>query len=350
MLTGDEAFSRLANDWRALVPQAPTATPFQTFEWHETYRKHYVPRRKVQIVEVREGQDLVGLMPIVHSRGIWRTVRPLGIGPSDYLHPLARSGYEADVATLVHREIHEMRDVDLIDWHQVRETRDFVSNRTDVIKQATCLVVDLPETFDKFIEGMGKNLRVDLRKMSKPPFSNGIAKIEDVGSSGWEVLLDQHRRRWRKRGLPGAFVGPALRFHREWVQLCEKNGWLRLSVLKVEGTAVASIYAMSLGDTSYYYQAGVDTESTAIQSNSMSPGLMLMGATVKRAIEEGRTHFDLMRGDEPYKRRWKPNHVLSNFRMIESRTGLGVIGAGFNNFGSSVELKVRARLEGRGLL
>jgi hypothetical protein len=237
-----------------------------------------------------------------------------------------------------------MSHVDLIDWHQVRETRDLARGKESV-HQASCIVVDLPKTFEEFVAAQGKNLRYDLRKAFKPPFSTGEATIEDVGPEGFEMLVDLHKQRWRKRGLPGAFVGRALRFHREWVHRCQAEGMLRLISLKMSGQPIASLYAMKLGETTYYYQAGV-----MMQPGSLSPGLMLLGATAKRAIEEGCKQFDFMRGDEAYKQRWKPHRIYTNVRLIEPLTSAGRAGAQVNTWGSRVEGRVRARLEGKGLL
>ena len=76
-----------------------------------------------------------------------------------------------------------------------------------------------------------------------------------------------------------------------------------------------------------------------------------MAHTIRRAIDEGKTSFDFLRGDEPYKRRWKPQHVLKNYRLITPAKGLmGQLGSAWNGVGGRVETRIRARLEGRSLL
>ncbi len=344
VLPGSSGFQRLESEWRELVRDSDTATPFQTFAWNETYFKHYAAKKRVEIVTVRDGNDLVGVAPIVHCSGAWQTIRPLGVGPSDYLHPLARTGYEQDVALVLRHFIQDLPHVDLIDWHQVRETRDLARGQS-VVPQTSCLVVDLPTTYEAFIAAQGKNLRYDLRKAFKPPFTTGEASIVEVGPEGFELFVDMHKQRWRKRGLPGAFVGRALRFHREWVHRCAEEGMLRFSSLLLGGETVASLYAMKLGKATYYYQAGV-----LVQPGSLSPGLMLLGHTARRAIDEGCQVFDFMRGDEKYKQRWKPHRVYENVRIIQPLTAAGRAGARFNTWGGKVEGRVRARLEGKGLL
>lgn len=289
------------------------------------------------------------------SGGVWRTLRAMATGASDYLHPLVKSGYEEVVAAALAEHLRDMDLVDLIDLHQVRETQPLLSAAgtrfTTTASQATCLVLDLPKTFDDYLATLNKSLRYDVRKLDKELFSSGKARIERVTSETLDQSLDwffeTHRKRWRKRGLPGAFVGSrSERFHREWAELAFRKGWLWLSVLFHEDKPVGTIYAMRLGSKCFYYQAGFDPEASAI-----SPGSLLVGYTIRRAIAEGLDTFDFLRGDEPYKRRWKPQHEYRNLRLIAPTRGLlGQIGQFWNEKGGKVEGRVRARLEGRGLL
>jgi CelD/BcsL family acetyltransferase involved in cellulose biosynthesis len=51
--------------------------------------------------------------------------------------------------------------------------------------------------------------------------------------------------------------------------------------------------------TNYSYQSGIDPERM-----NVSPGHLANFFSVRRAIEEGRAHFDFLRGDESYKTFW----------------------------------------------
>ncbi len=351
LVTGPSMFDELKGDWQDLVSCSPTATPFQTWEWHSTWYEFFGAGKKPLAYALYEGSDLVGLFPMVRGLAPWRTLRPSGIGPSDYLHPLARAGYENAFAEHLCGATDEMTDVDLLDFHQLRESRELpAALGGEPLVQATCLLLDLPKTYDAYLAMLGKSLRYDIRKLDKNLFSSGRATIESVPPEnvrqGMEVLFDQHRRRWRKRGLPGAFVGRTSRFHHKWAQTASRNGWLWLSVLRVDGGAVGAIYAMALADTCYYYQAGFDPAASAV-----SPGTLLVAHSIRRAIDEGKAHFDFMRGDEPYKRRWKPQHALRNLRFVRPSGRMrGRLACSWNIAGSQLESRIRARLEGRGLL
>jgi CelD/BcsL family acetyltransferase involved in cellulose biosynthesis len=347
VVSGAECFEELRAEWQELVDSSPTATPFQTWEWQSTWFRHYRRTKRALLVTVREGNDLVGLMPLTRTAGPWRTVRAMGSSASDYLHPAARSGYEEAVSAQVAARLREMRSVDLIDLHQIRETQPLAQHApaTTKIAQATCLLLDLPHTFDAYLAGLSKSLRYDVRRLERDP----RASVEPVSAEnldqGLQVFFEQHRRRWRSRGQLGAFFKKSERFHQDWAELAIRRGWLWLSLLKLDGAPVGAIYAMRLGSTCYYYQAGFDPAAAAI-----SPGTLLVAETIRRSIEEGIEHFDFLRGDEPYKRRWKPQHELKNYRLLHARNAhLGGMGATWNEAGSKVEERIRARLEGRSL-
>jgi CelD/BcsL family acetyltransferase involved in cellulose biosynthesis len=162
-----------------------------------------------------------------------------------------------------------------------------------------------------------------------------------------QAFFEFHAKRWRKRGLPGAFVGARSKaFHRDWAQTAAKAGWLRLGLLTVAGQPAGAIYAMAMGRATYFYQSGF-----VPGHSSLSPGTLLVAHTIREAIAEGRPTFDFMRGDEPYKRRWKPQSAVRNLRLLLPGDGaLSRFAKGWNGAGFRVESRLRARLEGRGLV
>lgn len=352
VLTSPDSFQELQSEWKELIGAAPSATPFQTWEWQSTWARHFARRSRLHVITVREGNDLVGLMPLAQSQRAWKTLKAIGTGSSDYLHAIAREGYEHAVNEAISSNLQETKGPDLIDLHQVREDKPFALSASDYvpIEQARCLVLDLPPTYDAYLGTLSKSLRYDVKRLDKDLFKTGRAAVTQVDESqieeGMTRLFETHRKRWRKRGLPGAFIGRAEAFHKEWAHQAIREGYLWLSLLKLDGDTIGAIYAMSLGNACYYYQAGFDPVK-----GSISPGTLLVAATIKRAIQEGKQTFDFLRGDEPYKMRWKPQRVLTNYRYLRAVTPVaGRMGLRWNGAGSVVESRLRARLEGRGLL
>ncbi len=341
----------LKQDWQALALDCSGATPFQTWEWQSTWFQFFGRSKKPYLLSAWEGSDLVGLYPLARKAGAWYVLRSSGVGPSDYLHPLVREESAEQVQIGFSEHLLGQRDYSLVDLHQLRDDRSSPQIPEAIeLEQGTCLVLDLPPSYEEYLGMLGKSLRYDVRKLDKSLFKEGRAKVEFVTvgnlTQGLEILFEQHKKRWRKRGLPGAFLGKTQGFHHAWGNLALKNEWLQLGILSLDGSPIGAIYGMAMGESVYFYQAGFDPVHKAA-----SPGTLLVASLIKNAIDEGRKHFDFLRGDEPYKRRWKPQREHRNIRKILAVRGpMGDVGAKWNLLGSRVEAKIRARLEGKSLV
>lgn len=271
----------------------------------------------------------------------------MGLGQSDYLAPLARKGYEEPVALALRETVAGLPKVDLIDFQQVRENHPLVVGEADLIEQATCLVAELPNTFEEYAKSLGKNQRYKLSKLRRQVLETGRAEIEYVDAETAptfaEDLFALHRTRWRRRLLPGVFVGRRRQdFHREILATPIASA----ARLKTMGRTVGVVYCLRAGTGLYYYQAGFDPEF-----GDLSPGTLLLAESVRRAMDEGARIFDMMRGDEPYKRNWKPTAVYRNLRLMLPGEGLRRhAGQAFNRRAAELESRLRARFEGKGLL
>jgi CelD/BcsL family acetyltransferase involved in cellulose biosynthesis len=350
VLPGEFPEPSLVAQWRDLLTDAVFATPFQTPAWAKTWWWHFGKGKRPYWIAFHHGDDLVGLYPMYRTSYPWRALRPIGCGQSDYLHPLARKGYQQSVNAYFISHLAEVRDVDLVDIQQLREGSSPAAGDFEPEVQAQCLVLELPSDYEQYLGGLSKSLRYDCKRLGKEPFTNGAAKLVDVCSDTTAAAVDSffelHEKRWKSRWQPGAFATKRLKaFHREVVSALACDGHLRMTLLESEGSAVGVIYGMEVGTTRFFYQCGFDPSAKAL-----SPGTLLVADAIRKAIDEGCTHFDFMRGDEAYKRRWNPQQSHRNLRYIlPLNSGLGAVGRALNHAGSKIEERVRARLEGRSL-
>ncbi len=336
-----EVVGELAGRWDDLLAGAPTATPFQSREWIETVLA--TSRGSGRLITISEGGDLLGLFPLRIVRGTWRVARPLGVGPSDYLHPLARGGYEGAVFSEVAEALRAL-PVDLLDIHQTRASLSF-NPGGEPFEQARCLVIDLPPTFEAYRKTLSKSLRYDVARMDKLEGVRIEAADEGSLEKHLDVFFELHRERWRSRGLPGAFGRGAERFQRAWCARAMEKGWLALATLFQGDDPVGSIYTLRLGSARYFYQAGMSPAAKAI-----SPGTLLIAGAIRDAISEGQTVFDMMRGAEGYKRRWKPTREeINERRLIPLNAHRGAAAAAFAKRAWRVESSLRERFEGGSL-
>ena len=95
----------------------------------------------------------------------------------------------------------------------------------------------------------------------------------------------------------------------------------------------------------YFYQSGFDPAYS-----KLSPGTVMIAHAIRRAIEGGYTTFDFLRGDEAYKRRWKPTKELASGSALLPITPIGWAQASFLQIAGKVEASARARFEGKSIL
>ncbi len=323
----------------------PGGTIFQSYAWQQNWLRHYGKPGRVVSIRVREGNDLVGLWNLYKHPSGWRALRPLGVGPSDYLGPIG------DYSDLFREAISTLNDKHFVDVHQMPSDHGSLGSfeGLEAIEQAKCLVLDLPGSFDQYVQSLSKSLRYDVRRINGKALKEKGAQVEWVTAGTVDKFADAffylHRLRWKSRGLPGAFFAKAERFQRDWMRIAAERNQLWLSLLIADGNPVGCVYAMRHEETCYFYQAGMDPAAS-----NLSPGTVLVAQTIQRAIEEGCTTFDFMRGDEPYKRRWKPTRERTNYRfLIPPQTLMAKFGHAWNRAAWGVESKVRDRVEGKSL-
>jgi CelD/BcsL family acetyltransferase involved in cellulose biosynthesis len=115
-----------------------------------------------------------------------------------------------------------------------------------------------------------------------------------------DELFRLHGARWQARAQPGMVADPAIeRFHRRVAPALLDAGIARLQVLRWGGRGIAACYAFVVGQTTYCHLSGFDPEH-----RRFSPGKLALLYAIERAIVDGCTVFDWLRGDEPYKQTW----------------------------------------------
>jgi CelD/BcsL family acetyltransferase involved in cellulose biosynthesis len=209
----------------------------------------------------------------------------------------------------------------MVDLQQLREGTSLSQAsppkgiRARLLPQEVCPYVPLPGGWEEFTATLGKKLRSNIgyyRRLLAREFevhwetvTNG--ELPDAMAD----LFRLHQRRWRRRGLPGAFARPrARRFHEAVAQACLDRGWLRLHRLRLNGETRAALYCFSYHDKGYYYLGGFEPSFSRY-----SLGTVLTAHAIEDAIARGAREFDFLRGDEPYKYTWKPIE-RQNLRLL----------------------------------
>ena len=180
----------------------------------------------------------------------------------------------------------------------------------------------LPKTWDEFLGLLSKGHRKKLRRADRELFQTGRAVLRTVENyqqldPAMDVLIDLHQRRRQMLGEPGCFASPRFTaFHREVARRLLLAGQLQLQLLELDGRILAAEYQLAGQGVTYIYQVGIDPQGLGDE-----PGHLVTAATVKRAIEQGGSAIDFLRGDEPYKAHFRAlARPLLALRVVPKRT------------------------------
>ncbi len=206
------------------------------------------------------------------------------------------------------------------------------------------LQIGLTGDFDSYVQSLSKSLRYDVRRRNQ--FDIRVSTPSTV-KEDLDILLRLHRDRWRKRGLPGLFFGRRGKFFRRWASQGVTAGKVELLVAESAGDPVGAACFLVHGGRTCFYQSGVLPVVG-------SPGTALVAEAIARAYQRNDRIFDFLRGDEPYKRRWRPNVESSTGRYLlvgNNVTSWSVrrCQSAWWKFESAAYRKLRLRFEGKGL-
>ncbi|PYT03180.1 MAG: hypothetical protein DMF60_19165 [Acidobacteria bacterium] len=317
-----QGFEGIREEWAELLANSSSDCVFLTWEWLYTWWKHLAGTRKLQVLVVRSGADLIAIAPLASTSTRLirlthvRALEFLGTGSvgSDYLDIIARRGREDEAMDIL--ADYFIREKYVLDLKQLVKNRSLALQlaarleherwtRSEICTN-TCPYIDLAGyTWKSFQAGLGPKHRYNFHRRLKNLYREFDAGFECIvsevqRSTALVTLVALHNKRMEERGgSDGLHSSELVDFHEELTRLALAQGWLRLFVLKLNGDTVAALYGFMYGKKFYFYQSGFDP-----RYSQYSVGLVTMGLAIEAAIGDGAEEFDLLHGDEKYKSLW----------------------------------------------
>ena len=315
-------FSGLRSEWNELLAHSRADCLFLTWEWLYTWWKHLAGPRALSILTVRRGGELVAIAPLARKAFALEPLLPFGsleflgsgsVG-SDYLDVIVRRDREREAVDALADYLASSRM--MLELTHLRRSGTFALELAGRLSRegwttaesqvGQCAFIELTaRPWEAYLATLGPSHRANFRRRLRKTSSRYTLEFVRVESEAerrdaLRKLFALHDHRWRHRGGSNAFHTSALRsFHEEFSQQALQRGWLRLFLLTLDGMPAAALYGFRYGPTFYYYQSGFDPAYAADGVGTQAMGLAIQSATGERVDE-----FDLLHGDEPYKRLW----------------------------------------------
>ena len=307
VLTQPAELRAIAADWQSLCELCAVATPFQQPEWLLSWVEAFRPKN-IRVVEVRSGDRLVGLAPLlIYPRHEERVLAFMGGAVSDYLDLVVDPQREPEVMNAV------LGVLELLPQWTTLDLTD-LSSRSVLLRTAlfgiamphdNCSALYLPRTKEELIHLFSKRQRANLR--------NARSRIQGAGGTQVELataetlpdflndLFRLHTRRWDLAGEPGVLAEPEVKaFHRMSALCLIARGLLRVYRLRLQQRTIAVLYSLFEHGTVFCYLQGYDPEFACL-----SPGTHLLFSVMEDAVRLNMRKFDFLRGHESYKQHWR---------------------------------------------
>jgi CelD/BcsL family acetyltransferase involved in cellulose biosynthesis len=352
-ITTHEELAALAPDWDRLAGDVP----FRTSAWLHSWWSHYGaaardPRwaKSLYVLVVYDAADRVaGIAPwyVQRMRLAGSVVRMLGSGEvcSDYLSVLVDAECRQPVAAAIAEWLAEHGAAESEDRWDAIELAGAAKDDASLAALARACAdrglwansqpgpkfwrIELPSTWAEYLAMLSRSHRKQLRRIDRRMFVSGRARVHRVRTQddlvrAWPIFKHLHQLRRQSRGQRGCFAAP--RFEDFLDCAAERllsSQWLRLDILEIDGRPVAAEMGLAMHDAVYAYQSGLDPARLADE-----PGRILQMAVIQRAIREGRSAIDLLRGDEPYKSHWRAKPLQSiEIRIASTRSAAALSGS-----------------------
>ena len=338
-----------AETWDALVDRTPSATPFSRHcvqrAWWDAYGATAHDQTLVVFDEAAP-DAIVAIVPLMHRHELEpgdvavRTTIRHQAGPA--LRPVPASAtavffgasYHADYATVLAApaDVAAVCDTvvealaaeepsrrDVVDLRRLRSgdpaadalaaSFEWVAPRACWFvtreQEDVCPVLTLPAGagFEEYLDTLDKKERHEVRRKIRRAEAAGEVRLERSADplGDLDAFVELHQKRWGAEGLfPDTKGGAASRlFFARLFEDCAPSGLVDLSFLSVAGRRISAGVTFDDGTAVYYYNAGVEPDA-----RELSPGVVMVARYIQRAIEQGRSRIDFMRGNEPYKYEW----------------------------------------------
>jgi len=374
IVMNEAEFDALKMEWNHLVDQANIRI-YQTFFWLRTWWKHFGQYADLHIVLIRNNGRLVGVAPLYLEKYSYlkiykyRYLRMIGstipqksvhmsfykYGMSDYLDFIVQPDFEQKVADLFIK--HLQSDQCSFDIAVLLDapTGSFIARflvpklkennvRISVRRSEQCPYIELPDQPDKFLKSLDSSTRYKIRRSDRAVTEKKLIRIYDESSLEkipivLKDLIRLHQQRWHNKNEPGVFADPRYSsFLFDVSQEAAKYDYLWLITAYHGSDCIAINCNFEFKGRIYDYVKAFDDQH---EMSTYRPGMAILYAIIKRAIDQQIPVVDLLRGDESYKMKLT-DKADTNWNIIwMDRSGSHFVKRGFHRIDTFLYVKSR---------
>ncbi|MGW2028673.1 GNAT family N-acetyltransferase [Streptomyces argyrophylli] len=325
LVTDEDRFTALAPAWGRLFARCSAATPFQSHAWLHSWWLSYGLPGRLRLLVVHAGRELVAAAPLMLVHRPLPALVPLGGTISDYADVLLDDGDSGRAAGALTDALADAAGTALIDFREVRpggaveRIYDRWRGPRRTVSDSMCLelpAVPMDELIARLPSGKaGQRVRAKLRRLTTLGVQRRAVGPDEVDAAIGR-LLELHRLQWQDRKVTEEHLRPRFRRHLvRAVGSMVRSGNAVVTEFRIGDDVVAVDVTLVSGSLAGGYLYGAHPD---LRRQKVDVAVMLLDACAEyTGGGEART-LSLLRGDEPYKRHWRPEQVV-NRRLLMAR-------------------------------
>ena len=300
------SFDAAVGEWARLLPRSVANTPFQTLEWQQVWMEEVGDGASPEILKIVDGEETLGMASLRREGDALTFVGDEDL--CDYNDFLILPGHEQPFfdALLNYLETTEWSELRLFSLAEESPTLKLLPEaarskglNVEIAQQEVCPGRQLPEEWEEYVAGLRKKHRHELRrKLRRLNTAEGVRWYSLTEPDEVEAAMDDFLELLAmSRQDKAEFLTPQReKFFRSLASSLSRKGLLSLFFMEIQGKRVASAMTFDYGGSLLLYNSGFNPNF-----GYYSVGLLLKALSVKSAIEDGKSYYDFLRGNERYK-------------------------------------------------
>ena len=302
-----ETIETLSSCWLGPGQHLAWNCPFVLPPFLGAWRSAFVARSDPALWAVRQGEAFLGIAPLL-IRG--NKARFLG-SPDvcDFLDFVVAPGRGREFfAVLIdhlrqqgvtHLDLEPLRPDSAVMSELVEVARD-LGHGVDCERRDVSFELELPATWDDFLDSLTGTQRHEIRRKLRrlqEAAEIRFRTVEGVPQVGKEMDLFLALFASSRRDKAAFMTRRMASFFRSLAEALAQAGILKLFFLELDAGPAAGVMCFDYGSSVYLYNNGYDR-----RFSSLSVGLISKVLSIQEAIRWGRRRYDLLKGEEAYKR------------------------------------------------
>ena len=295
--------------WNDLSSRVPTATVFQCPAWQIASWTAGRIHGRLRFIRVCRGNSLLAVLPLcLNDTG---GLHSPGASLSDYLDPLIEPQMETDCWRAILSFIAAQWDRRIVEFtlHNIRErancrvllhamaTAAGFTFEEKIVEHAPA--IQLPQKWDLFLDSLDPHERKEIRRKLNKAETQGGARLtrcetdSEVASMLPRAIALMATAGGDKGTAVSDYIAPLLK---TTAHTLIHEGHLDLLALHIHGELACCLLQFPSPIGPMLYNLGYDTSK-----KEWSPGVVAVAMSIRNAISQGASVFDLLRGREAYK-------------------------------------------------